>query len=234
MNNFRTFLLIEDLVDSKTAEAYHRTNPQNAQVIMNRGHFVKNGGDYGVGIYFGLELDAWTKDQRVLGYGDAIIAAKINIEGFLIESYQEESKYGSLAQKVYGDKYSLQQQLQSMYSDKVKPEEIRHTFGIDRGGRWQDIVPGMIIPARGMPGMHWVVVYEQDRAVPTKWAIHTNPSEPVHWQTSASSPQQVSQPPQTAQPQQANNPAKKLSTPNFDRLLAARAKPNNDDNWEIK
>ena len=234
MDTFKKFVLFEDLIDSKTAEVYHKTNSHHIPDIIESGHLRKDDGYYGVGIYSFLELDA-LKDQRTIGYGDAIVSGKVKIEGFLIDSYGEESRFGSLAKKVYGDNHSMQQQLQSMYSDKFSKDEIRHIFSIDVGRRFQDIVPGIIIPAKAQQGFHWVIIYNTSRMTLAKWAMHEDNNAPIKWQPMTHKPQMPSTPnQQVAAPNKLPViPNKKFLTPNLDRLRTQKP-TNDDDNWELK
>ena len=104
-------LLREELLDEEISAGsfivYHRTsttNPEN----FNKGYKTGYGAMYGAGLYTTYELAQQLEPSMVSTYGNTIVEFKIqNNNKFIILDYPE-------AKKVYGQKYTLMDQLKKV------------------------------------------------------------------------------------------------------------------------
>ena len=185
---------------------YHRTVSTKIAGISKEG-LKKSSGYYGNGVYNFLELKAVTEIDGVHGYGDAIVASKVDIYGFLIDD-------AKIAKTVYGDE-SLQSQLHK-FIPSMSAYDVAHTFGIDRGNKLESLVSGIIILTKGS---HWVVVFDESKLKPFQWSEHKKIGDPLNWQNLNVQ----------NQPVQQNKPV--VQKPIFQKQVQ---QTNDDDDFELK
>lgn len=116
--------ILTEAVFGKLATIYHRTGGKSdiTDKISDIGFIAGSGAMYKKGIYATYDLKSQLRPRMSAVYGPTIVKAKVNLQNFLIFDYK-------VAKKVYGDNYTLVDQIktiQKMINKNIKiPEGVK-------------------------------------------------------------------------------------------------------------